>query len=491
MLKRINIKSLLQAKSSLSEVNYNQFLNYYGIEIRDDEVDDLKCLSDVLNDAGCSIGNFDRYFVGFKIPQIGKEFDLLRFSREYILNIELKSSCTEDQVKRQLIRNKYYLSFVERKVCLFAFISEFKDLYLLNDESQLEKANIECLIKLLNGQRENNEEVLETLFEPSDYLVSPFNSTSKFLAEKYFLTQQQEDVKVQIIRTIEQSKEAKFVSIIGGAGTGKTLLAYDIARRFVDSEKKSLVIHCGQLNEGHEKLKENGWVIFPIKAVSTLNFEDFYLIVVDEAQRIYKKQLDSVIEKVKLSNCCCIFSHDRRQTLASWEAEREISDKICEIDSIAQYKLSEKVRTNKEIASFIKMLFNNRKSLNLPGNSNIEINFFNSIEDAKSYLGKLSEIGWKVLRFTPSQYNAEYHEKYSDPSSETSHRVIGQEFDRVAVTIDQSFFYGENGDLSYKGKSYYDSAKMLFQNISRCRKKLNLVIIANAEILNRCIAILR
>lgn len=34
---------------------------------------------------------FDGYFVAFTIKQISKEFDLLRFSDDYIINIELKS----------------------------------------------------------------------------------------------------------------------------------------------------------------------------------------------------------------------------------------------------------------------------------------------------------------------------------------------------------------------------------------------------------------
>ena len=209
------------------------------------------------------------------------------------------------------------------------------------------------------------------------------------------------------------------------------------------------------------------------------------------SESIKTNWLDAIIEKVKLANCCCIFSHDKLQTLARWEVTREISAKIGSIASIAQYKLSEKIRTNKEIAAFIKMLFNSKRSLLISSNGNIEINFFNTTEDAKSYLDSLDESKWEVLRFTPSQYNNEHHEKYSDKSGRTSHQVIGQEFDGVAVTIDQFFSYDENGDLIYKSGAYYDPPKMLFQNISRCRKKLNLVIIGNDELLSRCIAILQ
>ncbi len=85
------------------------------------------------------------------------------------------------------------------------------------------------------------------------------------------------------------------------------------------------------------------------------------------------------------------------------------------------------------------MLFNNKKSLPISSNSNIEINYFNTTEAAKSYLDALDETKWEILRFTPSQYYKEHHEKYSEASCKTSHQVIGQEFDGVAVTIDRFF----------------------------------------------------
>ena len=253
---------------------------------------------------------------------------------------------------------------------------------------------------------------------------------------------------------------------------------------------KPLIIHCGQLNDGHRELMENGWVIVPIKAYSSLDLESFDLVIIDEAQRIQQKQLDSIIEKAKLASCCCIFSHDKRQTLSRWEEKTDISAKIASIGLIVEYKLSEKIRTNKEIAAFIKMLFNRKRSLPISSDGNIEINYFKTIEDAKSYLDSLDKGRWEVLRFTPSQYNNEHHEKYSEVSCRTSHKVIGQEFDGVAVPIDQYFSYDQNGYLIYRGGAYYDPPKMLFQNISRCRKRLNLVIIGNVELLNRCITIL-
>lgn len=491
MLKRINIKSLLQAKDSLNEACFKDFLKHYDIKIRNAEIEDLRCLTNILCAVESSICVFDSHYIGYTIPQIGKEFDILHFSQEYIVNIELKSTCAEEKIAKQLIKNKYYLSFLGRKIFAFTFVSDSKKLYALQDDGDLEETQINILVELLANQKVDGPEDLDSLFNPSDYLVSPFNSTTEFLAGKYFLTLQQQTVKNQIKEFLEMPKAARFFSIIGGAGTGKTLLTYDIAKSFFKGKTYPLIIHCGNLNDGHSKLIIGGWTIVAIKNYAEHDFYNFNLVIVDEAQRIRQDQLEAIIEKVKLVKCGCIFSHDGRQTLAEWEATTEVSAKIGAITSIKQFKLSEKIRTNKEIAVFIKLLFKSKILGSVSSKENIEINYFKVMDDAKSYLDSLEGSNWEVLRFTPSQYNREHHNTYSEISRKTSHQVIGQEFDNVVVAIDQYFFYDVNGDLSYKGMSYYDAARMLFQNISRCRKKLNLVLINNDELLSRCISILQ
>jgi hypothetical protein len=252
-----------------------------------------------------------------------------------------------------------------------------------------------------------------------------------------------------------------------------------------------LVIHCGQLNDGHHALAKRGWIIGSIRNYTSHDVASFDLVVVDEAQRIYKKQLDDIVARVKAAGCGCIFSYDKIQTLSSWEANNDIAGKIDAIASINRFKLSEKIRTNKEIAGFIRMLFNNKKAATTQSSENIQINYFSNNDDAKDYLNELNEAEWEVLRFTPSQYNKEHHEKYFDASSKTSHKVIGQEFDSVAIALDKFFIYDDDGNLTYSGRAYYAPTKMLFQNITRARRRLKLVIINNHILLNRCLEILK
>jgi len=489
-LKKINILSVVQAHSSLKKECFSDFLNLHGIQIKDQEIEDLTSLVDILNSESGNKNIFNGFYVGYQIPQISKEFDLLRFGTDCILNIELKSSSTKEKILRQLKRNKYYLSFIGKSIHNFSFVSETKELYVLDEENELAEASFQDLEQIMSVQLLEDIKNVDELFNPSSYLVSPFNSTDKFVAKEYFLTNQQEDVKTNILSLLNNSTTPIFISITGNAGTGKTLLTYDIANELEQSKKSILLVHCGYLNDGQNELIDIGWKIISIRNLRAYDLSDYDVVIIDEAQRIKPDQFTKIVDEISSINGNCLFSYDKSQTLAAWEAKRDIDGKINDINSINTYHLTAKIRTNKEIAAFIKTLFNNNRKLQLSNSESIELNYFISPEDAREFLKSLNEDEWETLRLTPSQYDKEHHELYSDPSKKNSHEVIGQEFDNVAVVIDEFFFYNKKGELSYRSGAYYHPVKMLFQNITRTRKKLNLIIINNEEILERCISVL-
>jgi hypothetical protein len=490
-MKTVNVFSLAQAKSSLNEEGFKAYLQYHEIEIKDAELNDLSAFAATIRGAGASVQDLNNFYIGYKVPQIGKEFDLLKFCPDSIVNIELKSNSEAAKIHAQLLRNKYYLGFIGRTIYAFTFVSSSAKLYFLDETEKLLEITPAQLQDFLSKQLADESNEPDSLFNPSDYLVSPFNSTTKFLAGQYFLTHQQEDFKVQILNSINAAAGTSFTAITGSAGTGKTLLTFDIAKHLLAAGKKALIIHCGQLNDGHRALIEAGWTICSIKNYKTHDIATFDAVLIDEAQRIYQNQLNDIVAAANSAKCACIFSYDKIQTLASWEARDDTAGKIDAIASIARYKLSEKIRTNKEVANFIKLLFNNKKVAHAHTGKNIQISYFDNIEDAKAYLNSLSDAEWEVLRFTPSQYSNEHHQNYFDEWRKTSHQVIGQEFDGVAIALDKFFQYNDAGDLIYNDGAYYEPTKMLFQNITRARRRLNLVVVGNRALLDRCLAILK
>ncbi|WP_085899836.1 DNA/RNA helicase domain-containing protein [Kiloniella majae] len=489
-MKSINLLSLAQAHDSLGLSEFSSFTDYYGVGINNHEIDDLKVLINEMLTLLSFVNIFNDFYVGYKIQHISKEFDLLRFGDNYIINVEIKSESTEEKIKKQLIRNQYYLSHINKVIHNFCFVTKTKTLYQLNYSGGLDVVHLNSLVQLLTSQNLVKLESPDSLFNPSDYLVSPFNSTSKFVNDQYFLTGNQENIKGRIIADVSTGTSA-FISLTGGPGTGKTLLTYDIVKS-VRSSLRTVIVHCGQLNEGHLRLKQLGWNIVSIRDFKDYDFTTIDLVVVDETQRIYANQLDKLIGDAASTNTHCVFSYDKQQTLHSSESRVDVEGKIDATGSTTKYKLSEKIRTNKEIANFIKVLFNNkRNNISVSNCANIDFDYFTDSSNVKNYLTLIASEGWEVLRLTPSRYNTEHHESYAQVSSQNSHRVIGQEFDNVAVVIDEYFSYASSGRLIYNSRTYYDTVKMLFQNVTRTRKKLKLIIIGNLQVLSRCLSVLK
>jgi hypothetical protein len=436
---------------------------------------------------------FDKYYVGYSIPQIGKEFDLLRIGTHTIINIELKSDSTLESIKKQLQKNKYYLSFLKREVVCFSYKSKTKELFELSEQGELSVVNLRQLIARLAPQNIDDNLQIDSLFKPNNYLVSPFNSTKEFIKGEYFLTNHQEKIKHNVLKCFD-TPDHSIVAIKGKAGTGKTLLTYDIAKHIYKSYE-ILIIHCGILNQGHSILRDDyAWNIVPVRDIGSQDFSKFYLIIIDEAQRIYPNQLKHVINQIKLLNKNCIFSYDSVQTLRGTEERNDNSSEIERNLNHTPFELTTKIRTNKEVARFIKCLFNNTEVIHKLDYSNVEVNYFENPLNAKSYLQLLNSHDWKIINYTPSsRHDLPYDDFRIIHETDNAHTVIGQEFNKVVGVIDEHFYYKSNGKLSTKGyivKPYYHPTKMLFQILSRTKIKLNIVIIKNQEILQRCLNIM-
>ncbi|MFQ9293633.1 MAG: DNA/RNA helicase domain-containing protein [Bacteroides fragilis] len=467
-------------------------MNSYGITsgIKNYELNGIEAFVDELLKANNNISIVNRYYLGYSIPQIGKEFDLLRFGHNYIINIEIKTESSIEKILKQQQKNKYYLSFLDKPLHIYTFISNENKLYKLvirNNGDEIEEITFNELCNILMSQEVVTFNNIDDLFNPSDYLVSPFNSPEKFMSEGYFLTVQQEQIYKEI-QTKLSDTVTNFIALTGGAGTGKTLLTYHIAKETIQRGKKVLILHCAPLNSGHQILMdEYNWSIYmPKYAPNTIDFD---LIIIDEAQRMYPYQFDKYIREVRTLNKKCIFSYDEKQYLRDNEKQYHTKERIEKELLCTPYKLTDKIRTNKEIAYFIRQLFNIKKNIPNIDYTNIELTYCKDCYSAKLLLQELLERGWKTPNYTPGTRSFFHYEAYLSNYTESAHSVVGQEFNNVVVVIDESFKYNSQGDL-IADNTYYSQRQMLYQIITRTRKKLHIVIINNEVMLNRCIDIL-
>ncbi len=487
-----NLLSILESKNNLSEELFKKYLEYLNVNLKDNETEDLLKLIEKLFEEYQNSDIFDGYYIGYKIPQISKEFDLLRITKNSVINIELKSGASEESIKKQLIQNKYYLdSLGKEKIYNITYQSNEDRLYILNEKKELSELEVKGLLEVLLTDSPIKEN-LDSLFDPSEFLVSPFNNTDKFIKGEYFLTDHQIEIKKSILEIMAKNEFGSY-AISGKAGTGKTLLVYDIAKEIISNQNKVLIVHCGILNPGHIKLRDDHtFDLISIRAFTEQRVKESYnLIIFDEAQRIRSRQLTVILKNKGKFNY--LFSYDKTQTLSLIDGKHGNRSAAELFEGIKNhFELSENIRTNKEISSFIKRFVNKKENKSQRSYKNVTIQYFENMNCVGGYVKDLEDGGWVYINYTEQLHGSSIYQTYNihTGSSSNAHGVIGQEFDKVAVIVGEKFLYKETGELTHTTNGPYMPHKMLFQAITRVRKELKIIIVNNPEILERCIDIL-
>ena len=256
-------------------------------------------------------------------------------------------------------------------------------------------------------------------------------------------------------------------------------------------------MHCANLNEGQYRLNNN--YHWNIKPASSLRCSDISLvikkpdlIVVDEAHRIWKSQLEDLVTYAYENGISILFSYDPKQYLRDDETKEIhsfLTDKHPE--KVAELRrLTTKIRTNKRMASFIHNMMAIGSSQDNLNYDNITIEYFSNVKDAQNYLNYLDATGkWKAITFTPSQYSPGSVNSLSHLCDEKAHGVIGQEFDRVVFAMDSNFRYSDKNRLSSIASNYYSLKGMLYQIVTRAVEELKIIVINNPELYQKLISI--
>ncbi|MBN6204764.1 DUF2075 domain-containing protein [Staphylococcus saprophyticus] len=476
----INLKTLINTYDILKENADKYLLEKYNIEgLKPVEVEDLKKFLLNLQDYSNEISIYDNFYIGYRIKQINPEFDLLKVNDEGVFNIELKSTSTIEKIIKQQRDNFFYLNAISDNVKIITYLSSENKIYeycAQNDTTN--EINSEEVINLFRNFKNYYSENLDEIFEPSKYLISPFNDTEKFLNSKYILTQHQKN----IIREILKLDHSHVIQ--GKAGTGKSLVLYDIAKKLINKGYDIVLIHCGYLNEGHHKFRKNDWDIRRVsnKVIEEEEFKKLDYVLIDETQRYKPRQLKYIVENAIKNNIKMIFSIDENQYFRKGEGiYKNLQFLDGTIEGLKLQKLTEKIRTNKEIAQFIKLFFDNRKNREFDF-SNIDVEILESKNNIQEYIDYLKNEGWVYIPFTESKRHYCTYDEYTTLNLKlNSHKVIGQEFDKVIVILDNGFEF-KNNSIYYNGSYYYDPIKMLFQNMTRARKKLKFIILDNSKL---------
>jgi Uncharacterized conserved protein (DUF2075). len=507
MTKPINIADLLSVSTLEGSVfvSYERMLSRRKncLQYRKEEIDALSKLAEACNiDSPKSELLLDGFAYSYTIPQISKEFDLLKISHDHsvALNIEVKSQITDlAKAQKQLRQNRYYLSPIADAPLCYCFCGSAGQVYTLDSHHELCETSLAQLLASLRSISRWEREDFDSFFRPVDYLVSPFNNPNAFLEGRYFLTNGQERIREKCLKDIPLTST---VSVIKGkAGTGKSLLAYDIARKLGERDK-TCIVHCGVLCDGHKMLNriQSSFEVIPAKELQSIcSGEDplasYRFVIVDEAQRMYAHQLEYILKKTSGGSISCIVCMDGEQTLSASEKGRNI---ICAISESgctpSPHELTNRIRTNPELAAFVRAVFDLKTISPDQPFGNAQLIYAKDAIAAHRRLTLLEAEGFKPIPLTSSRFYSDRHglKLLDSVQWDNSHIVVGQEFDRVAVAAGPNFYYDNSGVLrsSRHPNPAYITEKLLFQAMTRARRNIALIIYGNEPLFRQLVSAL-
>lgn len=478
-----NLKAFLSAYKSTDIIESYKNINKIS-DMKSYELNDIKIVAEKIVDMATSRSQLFGYYFDKTIEiTIREQFDMLRFSGNSILNIELKSKPKErTEILDQLIRHHYLLNCIpgDRSVYLFTYVSSTDTLYEYVNGDIIE-SSFENLISCISP--DYIEEDLLSILKPEDFIISPYSDIARFVDFKYFLNTEQRKFVDDQLADIDSSFHCM---IKGGAGTGKSLVLFDLAKKYSALGKKVLFIFCSALDNFKEIDQHLDFTFVDIlhSNISNLKPGDFDFIIIDESQRLRESQYYDLFK----CNIRLIFGVDKAQTLRPEEDILDVEGKLNAVFSNhKKYDLTEKVRTDRSLATFIFKLFDKStdglQPIDFP---KVNAVYFSNKPEAIKFLEDLEKVEQYVSIEVP-QYKTRESKILKNPkiysNSLDGFTVIGREFDNVVVPMDTRVNYYDN-KLYFTTSGYfpYKANSGLFQAITRVKKNLLFVVIENPSL---------
>lgn len=458
----------------------------YFLKIKQWEVDGLKKLADHIYREFSALDPMDFYY-SFQIPKLGKEFDLLRVDDASVINIEIKSKAVADEkIKKQLELNRQYLALLGRSMRTYTYISSEDRIVRLTNSGRLVESDFAELFEDIRKQENVYRNHLEKLFVEETYLISPLTDPDKFLRREYFLTAQQKDIKNKILQAITE-KGYCLQGFTGLPGTGKTLLLYDLAMDLTEDRDCVCVLHFGSFPSEMMTLNERLKRIDFYSCRDGGSFTDmagYKVIFVDEGHRMTQEQLKRLVRTAKKQGIPIVFSYDREAPIAPSERTLSRVEDIGKLRGFTEYTLTNRIRMNIELSSFIGFLLKPDMQKRRKEYPNIFASYAGTRKETGIYLADYKKRGFIYIRGD---------ERDADPENVSAeieaYSATCKEFDKIVMVIDRSFIYDEVGYLVAKESCAEDSrVRMLFHGLSRAKTQIALIIERNVPVFDAVMA---
>ncbi len=471
-MKAINIYNLTRISDpeQLALLERQMSGRAYFLRIKEWEIEGLKALTGHLADRLNNISALNFYY-SYTIPKLGKEFDLLKISPDTVINIELKShEVSRERIKYQLQLNRNYLASLNRTIRSYTYLSSEDKLLRLSNSGNLIEEDWDTLSDDIAGLTDCIEDNIGQFFREEKYIISPLTDPDRFLNGNYFLTSQQKDIKKQILSQIRNPRAGSYGGIMQGfmglPGTGKTLLLYDLAMELTSSRNKVCVLHFGSFPDEMKMLDMRLKRIdfYPCaEALELPSLDGYSCILVDEGHRMSRALLDALTGYSRESHTPVIISYDYEAIISPNERPQDMGEVIDSMEGFIRYRLTNRIRMNSELSSYICCMMRCTGNHRMKAYPSVSLYYANDEKEATLMLNMCTASGYTYI---------------SDNSSATC-----REFDRVVMTIDDTFRYDDEGFLRSSATGEL-RVRRLFHGLNRARNSLSVIVINNPDVFN-------
>lgn len=407
-----------------------------------------------------------RLFYSFQIPRLGKEFDLLQIRENQIINIELKSGAvSEEAIQKQLIQNRYYLSALGKPIQSYTYISSQNRLMRLTNHDHVIEASWNQLCAVLQKEGKDYSCDIENLFRAEWYLFSPLTEPNRFLNKEYFLTAQQRDIKRQILKKICEEQTGYF-SFSGLPGTGKTLLLYDIAMK-LSNRQQVCIIHCGEAGKKweilHKRLQRIDF-LSDNQLETQFSLEDYHAILVDEAHLLSVEKLNVLLNMSE--DRPIIFSSDSEEMISPKEIDQSTMKRMEELPNLQTFRLTNRIRTNAELSSFIQNMMHLPVRKNQNGYPHVSVVYANDEKEADTLVQDYVRQGYQYFQ--------------QMEGAELGVTAV-RDTEKMVVMLDERYYYDEDQYLRSRNpmQNGQSEVRRLFHLLNQAKENLAFVVKEN------------